>query len=138
MVYSFSCYHNRNVHHQAVFSLNKFLVYGGIREIILFAYAPIFASPQDWCMLEVTGWLRGWDPLKKSHRWQASTSFYPARIRLGVEELDPLEAMQLEEPSENEESEAAEIDAEVQTEISMASNPIFQATPLPIAAPRPV
>ena len=63
---------------------------------------------------------------------------YPARVRLGVEELDPLEAMQLEEPSENEESEVAEIDAEVQTEISMTSNPIFQVAPLPTVAPRPV
>jgi hypothetical protein len=45
---------------------------------------------------------------------------YPARLRLGAEELDPLEAMQLEEPSENEESQAAEIDAEVQTEITFS------------------
>ena len=63
---------------------------------------------------------------------------HQARLRLGVEELDRLEAMQMEEPSENSQSENAETDAEVQTEISMVNNPIFQVARRPEVAPRPV
>ena len=61
-----------------------------------------------------------------------------ARPRLGVEELDPLKAMQMGEPNESGESENEETDAEVQADISLMNAPTFPAAPRPVIAPMPI